>query len=536
MGDREDAGYEAQIAGDLGEVELARLAAAAGLNAVRAAPDRTGWDFCLEPLSTPRGPALDLAPAAFRWMVQVKAVQGNKTPIPITLENWQRMVKESLPWFVFVVELDGRRVRACYLVHVGEALIFNALKRLRRASGPKPNLNKKTMSLPWDGGDRLEPLDGESLRNRLHKATGLDPDAYTRWKQHVVRTVGYGPERDRVRLEVERSSLQELAEFVVGARDSLHAKSLHLEENIRFGMPLKVTRIGPGVFKGPPAPSMATCTVTLTDQSGGLLSSLSFDARHAAAALPGLPEEHDLLTLSRPHLRLTIRTGRPTLNMQLGIDEFASPQRLGDFGPAAEFAAHLIRRREDDLRIRVHSAGGEPLELGMGDVGFGNKVLRSYIQAMADGWWLCTRAGVSEDARVAPDVFASQNMDLFNLRAALSGSPLNWSGTDTDAVELEPGPTGAIDFKFVDLGEVVIAAALTIVGDAKLSRQDGQTTVTVTDGRVAIEQEVVRTRTSMEQQRKSIEAEWRAKAEGWLKARGAVNCFLMRGDDPSGEC
>lgn len=530
MADREAAGREAQLAGDIGEATLMRLTAEAGLNAAKVAPDRTGWDFCLEPLASPQGPILDLAPGAFRWMVQVKAVQGGKTPIPITLENWQRMVKDSLPWFVFVVELQGREVRAGYLVHVGERLIYAALKRLRRASGPRPKLNKKTMSLPWDGGDRLEPLSGASLLALLKKASGREPEAYALKKQHALKTVGYAGVRGRAHLEVEHVNLPALADFLVGVRDAVPLKSLRLED-VRFGIPKDVMARGEGVLRGPPAPSHAVSTVTLSDRDGGLLQALSFDTRHARTIMPGLPEKHDCLALSRPYLSLTIRPSESSLHFRIDVPDIARPQRFADFGQAAEFASHLVRSREEGVKITLSVPGGVPLELSAGDLKEVDVVQRSFVKALADAWWLAQKIGLSPDTAVAPEAVAQRNIDLVVLREAHTLGRISWSGTFVGDPEPLKGPCGAFDIKVVEVADRIYAAALSLVGEVSIAKSDGVTSMSVKHARAVIEKEVVLPRETGRDRLEAILEEWRGQAESILVERGAVMFFMMPKDE-----
>lgn len=520
-------GREALLCGEIAENEFKRMATEAGLVPVKAAPDLTGWDFCVEPLEAPRARALDLSPVPPRWMVQVKAVLGQGAP-RISLEHWLRMVADPAPWFVFVAAVENRRVTAAWLVHVDARTTERVLKRARKLSShPHARLNKAVMTVQCAQDDAISPLTGTAMSKALHTATGTDVGRYMKRKQHTYRTVGYDGPTGLAHFELDQQHVGTLAELLVGLRETVPVKSLHLEDT-RFNIPITRARAGAGMLSGPPMPSLIRTNLALTTESGAVLSTLQFETRQARALLPDLPPEHDRLVFTRNHLLLAVKTGAANLHIQFGVKDFDVPQRLGDFGPDAEFITHLLHPASGDLHIEVLAEGATapcPLSFGISSLEHSaSPILRAYIRAFADGSWLCRRAGVSADAHVAPDQFANQNADLALLRAGLSGEGISWSGTFDGELDLKDGPVGTLFVRFVELGEVVFGAALSCVGPAAFERDGTTNKVEVCDARVTIEREVTIPR-SATARREALTAEWSSLAESWLVARGAAACF-----------
>jgi hypothetical protein len=133
---------------------------------------------------------------------------------------------------------------------------------------------------------------------------------------------------------------------------------------------------------------------------------------------------------------------------------------------------------------------------------------------------------VSQDASIVPEQLAMQNMDLSLLRSAFAGEPIHWSGKLTGSIQLENGPTGAVFIKSIELGDVVLAAAVSCVGQGAIHQEGTDSTVSVHGGRAAVEREALLPRASFATQRDSLESEWKSLAESWLLARGVVNCFM----------
>lgn len=179
--------------------------------------DAMGWDFFLSWKHAPDGPVgagrqagvdgavapgqavvmlpADLQPPPLRCLVQVKASDRRlRSWGKIPVSHWKRFVEEPMPCFFLVLEFDGQpEVQRAHLIHVGGAHAYTALERVRKLSvdGQGRRLHRHDLTLTWSDADRLDPLDGDTLRARIEAAVGPDLHAYVAAKTKRARTVGY---------------------------------------------------------------------------------------------------------------------------------------------------------------------------------------------------------------------------------------------------------------------------------------------------------------------------------------------------------
>lgn len=236
--------------GALGEAELGKLAVQGSLVLNPAKRDRTGFDGLLELRTFPAAAAPDLVRAAFRAFVQVKTTRGPERTVGIKLSNWQRMVSDPSPWFVFVVRVgDDDEISDGYLVHVDEELSERALRALRETDGP---LHKAKLSITFEDRHRITPLHGLELRRRLLEAIGADAFEYQQRKHSHYKTCGYGPDSWRATFEFDGASGEELIrlweEIALGHRQSLEFKNVTIED-VRFGRAVVRSDVSSGAGK-----------------------------------------------------------------------------------------------------------------------------------------------------------------------------------------------------------------------------------------------------------------------------------------------
>jgi hypothetical protein len=124
--------------GDVGENLVQLWASQAAITANPVRRDEFGWDFCLQirrDLSAPVTEPLDRLPPELTCMVQVKTTAVGSEGEDVALSNWQRMVKDPLPWFFVCVALGTKgEPDGAYLVHVDKTWMERVLRRLRSTS------------------------------------------------------------------------------------------------------------------------------------------------------------------------------------------------------------------------------------------------------------------------------------------------------------------------------------------------------------------------------------------------------------------
>lgn len=162
--------------GTAGELIVEQWCALSGITANRSEPDRHGWDLHFEmPHLANIALASGLHESNIECKVQVKTTDTKKKTVPVELSNLRSMATSTLPTFYILIELaGGQQVQSAHLLHVDDELCSRILERIRRetAKPGKPNLHKKTMSLDFKNGAKIQPLNGEGLKSHILKFIG----------------------------------------------------------------------------------------------------------------------------------------------------------------------------------------------------------------------------------------------------------------------------------------------------------------------------------------------------------------------------
>lgn len=229
------------------ELKFLGLCAEGAIVANPVMRDVLGFDSMLQVRFDSSLIAHDLADPPLRALVQAKGTLRNKhRGIGITLSNWQRMISDPDPWFVFIGEIDGRACEHGYLVHVNEQWISKALRRLRSVTlEGDEQLNHLKMEVTYGEADAVSPLNGESLRTLLLKhvkAFGGTPSDYRKHKEAFYKNHGYehGGWRGHVVLPSKdlATHYEDLSLQALGLREELPIESITVED-VRFGMPIQ---------------------------------------------------------------------------------------------------------------------------------------------------------------------------------------------------------------------------------------------------------------------------------------------------------
>ena len=418
----DDAGFAAQDQGRIGENELRRLADEVGLIPIRADPDLTGWDFCVEEREPTSPRPFDCRPSSLKCQVQVKTVSRHDSRSDITLVNWERMAKDLRPWFVLVVRVVDRKPVDSFLVHIGKYWIERTLERLtKEAARGRRNLSKKKMPIKWSEEDRIDPRDGAKFAEMLRHHAGDDPSAYAALKQSHVETVGFDGAPYRGSLRIKFDDLDRLAEFAVGERSELPVEAVTVDR-VRFGIPVRLMDEGRGALTLESSPYTGRARASITRENTGARCALDFDLALASAMFDSLPHERDRAVLRHPVLNIVMRNSAFRADLKYRLpDGLDAPVSLDEIGPASEFVAILAeatqpvrlevtRERQPIAVVELRSTSKHLADLGRLAV------------PIANAWAIARRLGI-EDTCVVPRALLSQRDRLFATRAALDMWP-----------------------------------------------------------------------------------------------------------------
>ncbi len=195
---------DANRLGALGELLLQQWATEARVTVNKALNDTGGWDFFLEwPLSGPPSQPLDRHASPLQCLVQVKSTRARSRRKAISIKNWTKLCRTSLPAFYLILEFDNDACTRTFLVHVWEHHFERVLKRLRElsASGVRA-LHAETQTLTWSRDDELPEASSPTFAKAVAERVG-DTDSYASRKRHILNTMGgNGGDQALVSIEV----------------------------------------------------------------------------------------------------------------------------------------------------------------------------------------------------------------------------------------------------------------------------------------------------------------------------------------------
>ncbi len=221
--------------GNLGELKLGELCSQGSMVSNPARRDVHGFDNLVQLEIVQSAPAHDLVPAPIRAFIQAKATQRNPGNIGIRLTNWQNMIADAEPWFVFVCAVSTEReVADVYLVHINEHWMEKALRRLRKYSAKKKQLGSNEMAITYGQSDRLSRIHGAELRERVLDAIGGDAQAYRDRKRQFYATCGYSAEAHSVTVCFPQKPVNEhyldWTEVALGFRSDLDVEHIKITD------------------------------------------------------------------------------------------------------------------------------------------------------------------------------------------------------------------------------------------------------------------------------------------------------------------
>lgn len=181
-----------EIIGELGENHFKILCSQVGITATKPAMDKYGWDYFIEFLTdiNPNIP-IDLQQNRIDAKVQIKAFDTNKGYVQIKVSAMYELLKYNGPAFICFIDLDGKNdIQHIYLVHVGEDIIEQVLKSVRKFEYKKINLNTKKISIQFKKDNEID-YTGIALKEKILSFIPTTISDYIKKKNSFLETVGY---------------------------------------------------------------------------------------------------------------------------------------------------------------------------------------------------------------------------------------------------------------------------------------------------------------------------------------------------------
>lgn len=463
--------------GELGESELRKLAAQGDLVLNPARRDRTGFDGLLElKAAAASAPAADLVPTAFRAFIQVKTtrrpcnISGSHPTgqrVSIKLSNWQRMVSDTAPWFIFVVHVDeDDAAHEAFLVHVDDARTEEAMKALRHVDG---DLHKTRLSTSYGEEHRLDVLHGSALRQRLFDTIGSDVFAYQQRKHAHYKSCGYDDNPWRAQFQFDATGedlVRKWEEMFLGSPQSIDFRKVVVED-VRFGRAVVRSDLpeGGGTLKISPRPVLGTVYVESADR----LDWVSVPAEiYSTVNVPVIPSDQAKVRIKAGPLSLTMPMtpqwddGEAPLSGGIVLDE-TTPCRVGALASAARALLLLTKSKGATVYISFQSKPGERLKLLRSNSETPSVERLAELEEWIAAGQVAARYGL-EDLEIAPLSVLERYPGLTFLQAVLGNSlrDLEFS-IDVDGPEVK-GERAVIMCPAARLGDKVLVACVAMFG------------------------------------------------------------------------
>lgn len=237
--------------GDRGELLLSSWCSEVDLVANISNRDLTGWDHIIEFPLPIQFDSFTVHTAPPQCKIQVKATNGNKRKVSLTLANLQRMVTDPLPTYILYIEYDEKVIaQKALLKHVDNALITKVLKKLHTINNsPAENkFNKRTMSISFSDDMQMNNLTGECLKSMLVDSFDNNFDKYVSKKKEFLESVGYEEGCFTATITtVGLENTNKLIDVSLGITDSVELDSFTSFKE-RFGIKQKVLFQSSGEF------------------------------------------------------------------------------------------------------------------------------------------------------------------------------------------------------------------------------------------------------------------------------------------------
>lgn len=335
--DEDDLGYHAEGFFDT-------LCREVGIMASRPGKDKVGWDFYLV---LPQLPGQIDGPPRLNCLVQVKG-QWNTTQQgpPIKLSNWELMISDPTPWFVFVLlyERPKKPVRGV-LVHVDEALTTQVVKRLwQNAATDNADLSDLSMRVRWEDADALPSLTGASVLHMIRDRIG-DTRRYLEDKRRWKTEAGVGREKHKIYIQFREADVDyaRLARAAIGDdRSDFNFPSVQVAD-IRFGIEIPQGLLEASKISFTPHPLREKASITFTSTNPIREEfSIQFDA-YSTTVLP-LPDEFRRVRLVSPLLQFEMSQGEAGTNYRWDLRIEEADVRLDHLVSAARAMRVLMDR------------------------------------------------------------------------------------------------------------------------------------------------------------------------------------------------
>ncbi|AUX42598.1 uncharacterized protein SOCE26_040310 [Sorangium cellulosum] len=466
-----------EFIGDLGEDLFVPWCTKAELLATKPGRDRKGWDYYVEDNAKGRSDApLDARPPEFSCKVQVKATTAGKRQIQIKLDNWERAVKEPIPWFFLVYVFEGRTVQAAYITHVGDKLIERVLKRLRELDTPsntKP-LHKQSILLTWTNKDRIDHNDGTALRAFIRDHIGDDTLAYVLHKAKLQTTSGFDRRPTQVTLTMppmHRAAAYDLmADFAIGLVEQMPVSTIRTVES-RFGIPREIRNASTeATLSLKDRPSEGVTRVTFSNPDRTSAATVDCDRYLAHSVFPFLPQSHWKLRLRSPFVSMILYQRRMSISTSFDADRTLP---IADLSIVSRLLELINSSDSDGLRVEFDHGQGRRSRIGPSKTTFGvpSDVLEN-VRTCRQFAMLAAHFGIPDSTLIRPiDIILHRDivacMAGFFDRSAGNVSvriPFNKHNTQLRYAIMLPA--------FLPVADDLLAAIFAVVGPATVVADD----------------------------------------------------------------
>lgn len=429
-------------------------------------------------------------------MVQVKSTVAGESSVNVKLSNWQRMVKDPLPWFFVhvVLDADAQPLQA-HLIHVGEEWMSRVLERLRvGSSNAMRPLHEQTLALTWTDEQLLQQPFHTSMRAAILKAVG-EPADYCARKATRLRTLGYdsrGNGRATIYTSLQRTKQDyELAvDFALGLVDRLPIHAFTLEKDVRFDVPAETeehANLESAYMQFSTVPSVGTTVLTFANRKDARSLALPCETYIPTILFPRLPKEHLRYHFACPIASVVVNAQTLKMQIKWKLPEGNEPFPLRELAMAGELVSMFAKAEVGNEVVVGFDKNGKKVELGYSDAPSDFSVaVTELAEAVDHARFLAKWFELPEEILVEADSLRGQMYGLAALRGVLDVKTESFEiGLACAAHEALDGKRIAVMLPtWAQIGDRMVAAAVAYGGP--VSHVPGEEVFRIRNGRAHV--------------------------------------------------
>lgn len=348
--------------GELGEDLFKIWCTSNNLVAVKAVPDRMGWDYIVEfpPEVMPAIP-LDRQNDLKKVFIQVKSTDKVIKSVRGKLSAFKRLVDTDWPAFIAHINFAGQaQPKSAALLHIGPNQIKLILKKVRLMERRgRIDLNNFDISLSLEEAGLINVNDS-NIKKLILEVISKSTVEYVTTKSAFRRTCGYDSSSIKAYFSLAPGvKAESLVDLMIGRVPNLPFKEMVVSKT-RFGIELDndIDRLEEGILSVKVKP-LQQAKIVVTNSSSSFQCEMKINV--FAPGIPGLPKKFHKIRLANEFIELVLDFGDGHVSMSFKIDQ-DTKYNIDELSNALKFG-YGMAQDGSVIQVNLGQAGKQSMPL-----------------------------------------------------------------------------------------------------------------------------------------------------------------------------